>query len=428
MYDIFNFRLNLKLIVGFCTLVIAEAKAMMLETMEQMDCNLFASFSSDFTPKPEEELKIRKVEEEQSQEAAIRYDIQDMAVDPAWDDIIEMPSAEDLSAGSVTASIPELQANSQGRGTFLDGVPVLESDADMSGVVEEEFQGSSWSPTIPSSSRYDDTHGSTEMAGRTGLATSRGTGSILAELPASSSPRGDPVGFFTNSASGSQQTNSSPSRSTAQFSWGNNALQSPSVPTTSTGDTQSMQNHGGAGVLRVACKTCNELLLVCTERPKIKTVERSMAVELLAHRRRLAAALEAGVTTQSSTSLASQRIGASSVNSQSRAMILTIRGSCVLEQPFQGPNEQEELECVLRPRDGLFYRRVVCARCRVGSSLLGSDATTGGQGQQQIIPGWKGVIVVGSLSGQQQQPQQGTGDDTSEIGTVWLTPGEIKTL
>ncbi|KAK3809038.1 MAG: helicase C-terminal domain-containing protein [Linnemannia elongata] len=406
----------------------AEAKAMMLDTMAQMDCDLFASFSSELTPKREEELRIPKVEEHQSQEAAISYDIQEMTDDPEWDDIIDMPLVEDSSAGSVSASIPEQRTDSPDHENFLDGPPVLGSDADMSGVVEGEFQESSWSPTIPSNSRYDETYGSTEMAGRTGLTASRGTGSILTELPISSSPRGDSGGFLANSASSSQQTNSSPSHSTAPLPWGNNTLQSPSAPTTSTGDNQSIQDHGGAGVLRVACKTCNELLLVCTERPKIKTVERSMAVELLAHRRRLAAALEASVITQSSTSLTSQRSGASSMNSQSRAMILTIRGSCVLELPFQGPNEQEDLECILRPRDGLFYRRVVCNRCHVSSSLLASDTTTRGQGQQQIIPGWKGVIVVGSLSGQQQQPQQGTGDDTSEIGTVWLTPGEIKTL
>ncbi|KAF9138078.1 Fanconi anemia group J protein [Mortierella sp. GBA39] len=405
----------------------AEAKAMMLETMAQMDCNLFASFSSDLTPKGEEESKLLKVEEQQSLEAAIRYDVQEMIVDPAWDDSIDMPSAEDRSAGSKTASIPERQTNSQDLGTFLDDLPVLELDADMSGVFEGEIQGSSWQSTIPSDSRYDEAHGSTEMSGRTGLMASRDTGSILTELPVSS-PREDPVSFFTDSASSSQHTNSSPSRSTAPFSWGNNTHQPPSAPTTSTGDTQSTQNYGSAGVLRVACKTCNELLLVCTERPKIKTVERSMAVELLAHRRRLAAALEASVSTQPSTSLANQRSNASSVTSQSRAMILTIRGSCVVELPFQGPNEQEELECVLRPRDGLFYRRVVCARCRVGSSLVRSDTAMAGQGQQQILPGWKGVVVVGSMNGQQQQPQQGAGDDTSEIGTVWLIPGEIKTL
>ncbi|OAQ24143.1 hypothetical protein K457DRAFT_24371 [Linnemannia elongata AG-77] len=405
----------------------AEANAMILETMAQMDCNLFASFSSDLTPKQEEELKVLKLEEQQSQAAAIRHDIQEITLDPAWDDSIDMLSAEDLSAGSVTVSIPEQRANSQDHETFLDDLSVFESDADMSGVVEGEFQGSSLPPAIPFSPRYDESHGSTEMAGRTGLTASRGTGSILTELPASSTSSGDPVNFVADSASSSQQTSSSPSRSTGQFSWGNNALQSPSASTTSTGDTQSMQTYGGAGVVRVTCKTCNELLLICTERPKIKTVERSMAVELLAHRRRLAAALESRASTQASTNLASQRSSASSV-SQSRAMILTIRGSCVLEMPFQGPSEQEELECVMRPGDGLFYRRVICARCRVGSSLLVTDATTAGQGHQLVLPGWKGVIVVGSLNGQQQQPQQGAGDDTSEIGTVWLTPGEIKVL
>ncbi|KAH7049992.1 helicase C-terminal domain-containing protein [Linnemannia elongata] len=405
----------------------AVANAMMLETMAQMDCNLFASFSSDLTPKQEEELKVLKLEEQQSQAAAIRHDIQEITLDPAWDDSIDMLSAEDLSAGSVTVSIPEQRANSQDHETFLDDLSVFDSDADMSGVVEGEFQGSSLPPAIPFSPRYDESHGSTEMAGRTGLTASRGTGSMLTELPASSTSSGDPVNFVADSASSSQQTSSSPSRSTGQFSWGNNALQLPSASTISTGDTQSMQTYGGAGVVRVTCKTCNELLLICTERPKIKTVERSMAVELLAHRRRLAAALESRASTQASTNLASQRSSASSV-SQSRAMILTIRGSCVLEMPFQGPSEQEELECVMRPGDGLFYRRVICARCRVGSSLLVTDATTAGQGHQQVLPGWKGVIVVGSLNGQQQQPQQGAGDDTSEIGTVWLTPGEIKVL
>ncbi|KAF8944385.1 Fanconi anemia group J protein [Haplosporangium gracile] len=410
----------------------AEAKAVMLETMAQLDCNLFASFSRDSTPKREEELKIPKVEGQQNQEARTNYAIYEMAVGPAWDDSIDMTSEEYRSTDSLAPLILEQPTNKQNCEFLSNNLAGSGSDADMSGVIEEEVQESTLPTPIPSSSRYDEAHGFTDMTDRTGLTASRVTGSILTGLPASSSSRRDPANFFNNSASSSQQADTSVSRPTAPFTWGNNALQSFSAPTISTGDTQSAQIHGGASVLKVACKTCSELLLVCTERPKIKTVERSMAVELLAHRRRLNAAHETNAATQaSSINLASQRSGTPSVTSQSRAMILTIRGSCVLEMPFQGPNEQEELECVLRPRDGLFYRRVVCPRCRVspavvGSTLLGSHIAAG-QDLQQIIPGWKGVIIVGSLSGQ-LQPQQGAGDDTSEIGTVWLTPGEIKTL
>ncbi|KAF9149935.1 Fanconi anemia group J protein [Linnemannia schmuckeri] len=409
----------------------AEAKTVMLETMAQLDCNLFASFSCDLTPKREEELELPKVEGQQNQEAITSYAIYETAVDPAWDDSIDMTSAEGRSTDSVAPLILEQPTDKQNCEYLSNNLAGFGSEADMSGVVEEEVQESTLPAPILSSSRYDEAHGFSEMTDRTGLTASRATGSILTGLPASSSPRRDPAIFISNSASSSQQPNTSMSRPTAPFTWGINALQSFSAPTISTGDTQSTQTHGGASVLKVACKTCSELLLVCTERPKIKTVERSMAVELLAHRRRLNAALEVNAAIQASINLATQRSGTSSVTSQSRAMILTIRGSCVLEMPFQGPNEQEELECVLRPRDGLFYRRVVCPRCRVtptvaGSTLLGLD-TTAGQDQQQIIPGWKGVIIVGSLS-DQLQPQQGAGDDTSEIGTVWLTPGEIKTI
>lgn len=420
-------------------MLIAVAKARVLESTAQFNGNLFASFSNNLTPK-REGLNIPKMEIKQSQESTDNYDIQDIAVDLKWEDNFDVPSEKDRSADFVASLIPEQPLNTKNREAFSNDLAGFGSDADMSGIVEEEDQASIWLPSHPSiggtsavengvdtgsSSRYDETHYSRGITGKTGLMGSHGTGLILTELPVFPSPRRNPTSFFTNSASSSQQADMSVSRSTAPFPWGSNAPQS-SASTTSTGDVQSTQNYGGARV-KVACKTCSELLLICSERPKIKTVEKSMAVELLAHRRRLAAVLESNVPTQaSSVYMASQRIGTpSTVASQSRAMILTIRGACVLEMPFEGPSAQEEVECVLRPRDGLFYRRVVCPRCRVTPVAVN---LTPSEDQQHIIPGWKGVIIVGILSDQRQQPRSGAGDDTSEIGTVWLTPGEIKTL
>ncbi|KAK3810651.1 MAG: helicase C-terminal domain-containing protein [Linnemannia gamsii] len=427
----------------------AEAKTVVLEAMAPLDCNLFASFTEDLAPKREEVYRKIKVEEQHT------YDIQDISADPAWDEDFAVFAAMDHSDELERPSSSEHPTNAQNRETSAESG--FGSEADMSGVIEEGFREDITPPPgIPfNEPAAPVAFGSEEMRmqetgidkahrseydgagniGRSGMIPTYTP--ILSELPASSSPRRDLPTFFTNSASASassQRTDMSmTSRSTAPLQpWSQNPFQVSSSSTTNTGDNaQSAHTQGCADVIKVICRTCNELLLVCSERPKIKTVEKSMAVELLAHRRRLATALESHAMPSTQASQRPSTSSSSSGTSNPRAMILTVRGSCVLEMPFGGEHDQEELECVLRPRDGLFYRRIVCLRCRltplqVSSSSSSAAADSMAGQEQKVIPGWKGVVVVGSVV--RQQATMAAGDEMSEIGTIWLTPGEIKTL
>ncbi|KAG0218376.1 Fanconi anemia group J protein [Mortierella sp. NVP41] len=454
----------------------AKVKVEVPDVMALLDGNMIASISEDLIPKQEEEdvCDIPKEEKPYHQDTTDDYNTQDISLDHAWDDDFDVPSAvgHSTASGSHLASV--LPTDKHDREASLGAQPGSGWDADMSGVAEEDLQEDALSPTFlsleptpaaiggdgvqsqesgpdaSSSSGRDETIIFAGGTNRTGLMENRDPESIFTAFPSSSPPRRDSTGNFARFTSNPQRPNTSTARTMAPRSWGNHAPQQSATPISNTGDTQSGHVYGGVDVMRVVCKTCNEPLLVCSERPKIKTVEKSMAAELLSHRRRLAAALEIQASTQASNGAsqwngvtpvepASQRIpsgqqpsGVSSsstmATSHPRAMILTVRGSCVLEKPFEGQDEQEELDCVWRPQDGLFYRRVVCARCHLvpatESAVVSSTANFMARHGQRIITGWKGVMIVGCSSGQQQT----VGDDTDSIGTIWLTPGEIKVI
>ncbi|KAG0260437.1 Fanconi anemia group J protein [Mortierella polycephala] len=191
--------------------------------------------------------------------------------------------------------------------------------------------------------------------------------------------------------------------------------------------TQSSQivETSAPGLTVAICVSCGTPLLSCTERPKIKTTQKSMACELHLHRKRI-------THTQPGSS-----IGSSGV------MILVISKSCIREVHFDSQRDAQELDCVWRPQDGLIYRRIICPRCccvggstQEGMSGLTADpiistqpastAQSSVNESQRVIPGWKGVMIIGHSRDQPFDNNHGDEDGTQEVGTIWFTPGEIR--
>ncbi|KAG0340558.1 Fanconi anemia group J protein [Podila humilis] len=242
----------------------------------------------------------------------------------------------------------------------------------------------------------------------------------------------------------------------------------------------------GPGVVRIQCKTCEELLLVCSSRPKIKTVHKSMAQELMRNLRRLAGTDQQQTGTHStqqypnlmpsqfytstqanptSGSLGNvqqprsfQRSSSSSSLTGSggespKAMVLVVRGIEVLDLPFDGlgvgrRTQIDEYECIFRPQDRLCYRRIMCPKCSrsssgsintsncegteggpTSSSTLSSSSSsssaTASMQERNAVDGWKGVIVVTTGMVTATTGLQGS-EDALEHGSIWLAPAAIR--
>ncbi|KAF9398539.1 Fanconi anemia group J protein [Mortierella sp. AD011] len=191
---------------------------------------------------------------------------------------------------------------------------------------------------------------------------------------------------------------------------------------------------------QVVCKVCSQPLLSCSKRPKIKVIKKSMAAELLLNKRRIALGetplgnenSNSAFTTQDDQLSSAEKERSSTGligpghHSTSYAMILTVQNSHVLEMFFETQHDKDELDCVWRPRDGLFYQRIICPKCRLACNFDSSaqhQTIAGGSQSERAIVGWKGVVIVGRNDGGSI-----IGDDVLEVGTIWLTPGEIKVV
>ncbi|KFH69534.1 hypothetical protein MVEG_04345 [Podila verticillata NRRL 6337] len=260
----------------------------------------------------------------------------------------------------------------------------------------------------------------------------------------------DGVGTGSSSSSGSisshQQQNAPPPLGTPTFQR-SNSLSSmmnswQGTRTDSVAQTPLLDN-----AVRILCKTCNELLLICASRPKIKTVHKSMAEDLLLNRRRLAAELSganplgtqviAHTHTQvtqipttptapdhrrtfqrsnSNMSLTGGESSTPSISGGPKAMILVVHGSNVLQTPFDRHPNADEYDCIWRPQDSLCYRRIMCPKCGQKGA-----ATAKASSHERTIPGWRGVIVVTTTGG-----VSGSKDEALDRGAAWLTPGETR--
>ncbi|KAF9921512.1 Fanconi anemia group J protein [Linnemannia zychae] len=462
----------------------AEITTLMPDASEQLDHQLIAAISDEFAFKWEDDMipSSPKTKVQPNPTPTDSYDFQEIAsIDSDWEKDSEAPLVDTIEASSK----PKSSTNDQDGDSMDDMHSEFGSDADMSGLIEEDLKEDSLLSPFPlpnepilTTTEFAEmqTHEhSTDTKLNLGHEAPRDsivnivesmengmteTGSNIMGFPSSPTTSKITPIFPTDPISHLEKENMLISHSTDSISWSLNNATHHHASTSAVSAIESQVAHpfGNTDVLRIVCKTCNELLIVCSQRPKIKTVERFMAAELLSHRRRLNCIHEPQGSSSSPTQI-SQRSGfgappsfhrtLSGLSSSSsttmsigppRAMILTVHGSSVLETPFEGSMEQEELECVFRPRDGLFYRRIICPRCClmpivVATDQAATEATSAAPSMtsqsQKIIPGWKGVIIVGSLS---EQHHNGTGvggeggDDTSDIGTIWLTPGEIKTL
>ncbi|KAG0293938.1 Fanconi anemia group J protein, partial [Dissophora globulifera] len=250
----------------------------------------------------------------------------------------------------------------------------------------------------------------------------------------------------------------------------------PSAPTATGTQHQPATATTSGQTKRVICKTCSELLLLISEHPSIRYVSKSMAGELLLNRRRQAEAVT-GISAQynlSTTSSSSARIpslGRSTSNNTGgtsgavpppvlkrslsnpflvkseesstassvahippapqRPNLIVVQGSNVVEIIADETKEgEEELQCVLRPLDGLFYRRIICPKCyfRSPAAISGDNLAAAAS---RVIPGWKGVMVMGRSKGGDQAttaPASATGEESEEFGSIWLIPNEIRVL
>ncbi|KAF9953954.1 Fanconi anemia group J protein [Mortierella alpina] len=178
----------------------------------------------------------------------------------------------------------------------------------------------------------------------------------------------------------------------------------------------------------IICKTCSKHLLSCTEKPRIKAIQKSMANELYLHfqqRRQAQQAAHARPAMASPSRTFTRSLSESSLNGdvgpQSRN-ILTVNPSSVLELAPEIQGDQEELECVWRKQDGLFYRRIICSCCSLteAPAVTGSASAPSVDGGTRFIPGWRGVLIVGNSNG------QGSPAESTENGTIWLIQGEFQ--
>ncbi|KAF9565157.1 Fanconi anemia group J protein [Mortierella alpina] len=180
----------------------------------------------------------------------------------------------------------------------------------------------------------------------------------------------------------------------------------------------------------IVCKTCTQHLFSCSDKPKIKAIQKSMANELYLHfqqRRQAQQTTHTRPAAASPSRTFTRSLSESSLNgdagTQSRN-ILTVSPSSVLELIPEIQGDQEELECVWRPQDGLCYRRIICPRCSLTAApaaTLGAT-TSSADGSTGLTSGWRGVIVVGASNG------QGSAAESTETGTIWLIQGEFQVV
>ncbi|KAG0244286.1 Fanconi anemia group J protein [Mortierella sp. GBA43] len=238
---------------------------------------------------------------------------------------------------------------------------------------------------------------------------------------------------------------------------------------------------------RVFCKACSEPLLECMGRPTIKTVQKSMVGDLSQNKKLLiqSEGPQASTSTQptlwsmllprsmttsavstrpeapndgklkrsqssqhpssssssgggdegssggisrNTTSSISTNGSAESSTRTSQPTILVVYESHVLEKYFGHRNNLDDVECILRPQDGLIYQRIMCSNCsrakkapvsrrRSSNSLRNAPAALS---SPAAIPGLKGVMIVG-------RTREGPEIEEEKIGTIWFTPGEIRT-
>ncbi|KAG0329215.1 Fanconi anemia group J protein [Dissophora globulifera] len=250
----------------------------------------------------------------------------------------------------------------------------------------------------------------------------------------------------------------------------------PSAPTATSTQHQPATATTSGQTKRVICKTCSELLLLISEHPSIRYVSKSMAGELLLNRRRQAEAVtgisaQYNLSTASSSSARIPSLGRSTSNTAGatsgavpppvlkrslsnpflvkseesstassvthtppapqRPNLIVVRGSNVVEMIVDETKEgEEELHCVLRPLDGLFYRRIICPKCysRSPAAIGGANLAAAAS---RVIPGWKGVMVMGRSNGGDQvttAPASATGEESEEPGSIWLIPNEIRVI
>ncbi|CAO3574478.1 unnamed protein product [Mortierella alpina] len=180
----------------------------------------------------------------------------------------------------------------------------------------------------------------------------------------------------------------------------------------------------------IVCKTCSKQLFSCSEKPKIKAIQKSMANELYLYfqqRRQAQQAAHPRLAAASPPRTFTRTLSESSLNGDGGTLsrnILTVSPSSVLELTPEIQGDQEELECVWRSQDGLCYRRIICSRCSLttASTATGSVTPSAVDGSPSLIAGWRGVMIVGASYG------QGSVAESTETGTIWLIQGEFQVV
>ncbi|KAG0216106.1 Fanconi anemia group J protein [Mortierella sp. GBA30] len=174
-----------------------------------------------------------------------------------------------------------------------------------------------------------------------------------------------------------------------------------------------VQGTSTPGAFKIICKTCSKYLFSCSEKPKIKSIQKSMANELYRQfllRRQMQQAthsassprpsrrismgqdppaIAAFTRTLSDTSLSRGDTGNANTLSKN---ILIVSRSFVLELTPEIRGEQEELESANGDTDG------------------------------GVVPGWRGVMIAGSSDG------RGLATEGTEEGTIWLIQGEFRVV
>ncbi|KAF9984021.1 Fanconi anemia group J protein [Mortierella antarctica] len=196
------------------------------------------------------------------------------------------------------------------------------------------------------------------------------------------------------------------------------------------GNVDRARTAAAASAYNIICKTCTKHLFSCSDKPKIKAIRKCMANDLYLHfqqRRQAQQAVHPKLAAASPCRTFTRTLSESSLNgdagTQSRN-ILTVSPSFVLELTPEIQGDQEEIECVWQPQDGLCYRRIICPRCSLAAAptATGNATTSSVDGSPRLISGWRGVMVVGASYG------QGSAAESTETGTIWLIQGEFQVV
>ncbi|KAF9974140.1 Fanconi anemia group J protein [Actinomortierella ambigua] len=219
----------------------------------------------------------------------------------------------------------------------------------------------------------------------------------------------------------------------------------------------------------VLCNQCNTRLAVCNVRPKVQTVHKLIARQLVANAKRPTRTFSrsssssslVGSSSTTTTILGTPKLGESSsggsvISSKSgqsptvppaSAMVLMFPEDSIVSKNYDtigiGAASQgmRASQTQASRNDGLVWNPIVCKTCLTNHSLYASQRSLAAESDDPLFgheeePGWRGVIITGRTprllsfgSGSTSSPSSSAAiQDQSFVGQAWFAPKEVRVV